>query len=140
MRAPFGIDIVHVSPSTVSITFEDSAENTVPVKPVVEGDPAPGFVIGAVTADPATVQVVGAASKVKAITEAITEQVTVKGRAASFTETVAIGVLDPSARLRAPQNARVAVSITAAPVSWTVSNVVVQIEMPTARPTCHARP
>jgi uncharacterized protein (TIGR00159 family) len=42
VRAPFGIDVVLVTPSSLAITFEPSASKQVTVSPVVEGQPAAG--------------------------------------------------------------------------------------------------
>ena len=41
------------------LRFEKSVTRTVPVVPVVEGEPAPGFVAGEATVEPATVEVIG---------------------------------------------------------------------------------
>src|SRR5262245_37274225 len=62
VRTPFGVEVVQVSPSSISMRFEQSTFKTVPIVPSVEGEPAPGFVIGTVTADPPTVDLVGARS------------------------------------------------------------------------------
>jgi YbbR-like protein len=127
VRTPFGVEVVQVSPSNVSMRFEQSTFKVVPVVPSVEGNPAQGFVVGTVTADPSTVELVGAGSVVATLTEAITEPVSVDGRAASFVEIVTIGSPEPSVRLRAPQMARVTVTVTTAPVEWSVANVAVQV-------------
>jgi YbbR domain-containing protein len=73
------------------------------------------------------VEVVGGADALATITEAITEPVPVEGVTASFGETVAIGSPDPSVRLRTPQVARVSITVTAAPVQWTIADVPIQI-------------
>jgi YbbR domain-containing protein len=127
VRAPFGIEVVQVTPSSIPIRFERSASKRVPIVPSVEGEPAPGFVVGTVTAEPATVEVVGPAGALQSLTEAITEPVSVAGAAGPMTEAVTVGSPDPSVRLRAPQTARVTVNVTAAPVEWTVGGVVVQV-------------
>jgi YbbR domain-containing protein len=127
VRAPFGIDVVQVTPSSISIRFEPSVTKRVPIVPGVEGEPAPGFVVGTVTAQPPTVEVVGPAGALQSLTEAITEPVTVTGAAGPVTETVTVGSPDPSVRLRTPQTARVTVNVAAAPVEWTVTRVVVQV-------------
>lgn len=127
VRTPFGIEVVQVTPSSVSMKFERSTSKKVPVVPGYEGEPADGFVVGTVRADPATVDIVGATSALASITEAITEPVSVEGKSESFIDTVAVGAPDPSVRLKVPQTARVSVTITAAPVEWTVANVPVQI-------------
>ena len=51
--------------------------------PPVEGRPAPGFVVGTVTAEPPTVEVIGPESAVERATEALTEPVSVDRRAAT---------------------------------------------------------
>src|ERR1051325_11388908 len=43
VRTPFGVEVAQVLPSTVSLELERSATRVIPVKPVVQGEPAPGF-------------------------------------------------------------------------------------------------
>ena len=126
VRTPFGVDVVQVNPSTVSMTFEPSASKVVPVVPSVEGEPADGFVVGTVTAEPSTVEVLGPVSVLSKLTQAITEAVTVTDASAPVTETVNIGVADAAVRLRQPQTARVAVAVGPAPVEWSVSDIAVK--------------
>jgi YbbR domain-containing protein len=127
VRAPFGVEVVQVAPSSISMRFELSQSRFLPVVPLFDGEPAPGYVIGTVTSDPPTVEVVGAASALQSMTEAITSPVSVAGRARSFTDTVTIGSPDPAVRLKVPREARVTVGITAAPVEWSVADVTVQV-------------
>ncbi len=123
VRTPFGIDVVQVTPSSVSITFEPSAAKVVPVVPSLDGEPAAGYVVGTVTAEPSTVEVIGAVSALRQLTEAITEPVSVTGATAAVNESVTVGVADSSVRLRTPQSARVSVSISPAPVEWSIAQV-----------------
>jgi hypothetical protein len=127
VRVPFGIDVVQVTPSSVFLTFEPASTRMVPVIPEVEGEPAPGFIVGTLTSDPATVEVVGPTSAVSRLTEAITEPVSVADAFDTVMETVTIGVPDPSVRLRSPQRARVRVNIISAPVEWAVADVPVGV-------------
>ena len=133
VRTPFGVDVVHVSPSNVSITFEHSAARMVPVVPAVEGEPADGYVVGTVTADPATVEVVGPVSSLAKLTEAITEPVSVAGASTAVKESVTIGVPDPAVRLRRPQSAVVIVNVAAAPVERRFAGVTVTVKGGRAR-------
>lgn len=128
VRTPFGVDVVHVSPSNVSITFERSESKMVPVVPAVDGDPAEGFVVGTVTADPATVEVVGPVSALSKLMEAITEPVNIKGASTAVRESVTIGVPDPAVRLRHPQSAVVTVNVAAAPVEQRFGGIVVTVK------------
>jgi YbbR domain-containing protein len=128
VRAPFGVEVVQVTPASLSLTFEGSLAKTVGVTVRIDGEPAPGFAVGGVMVDPATVAIVGPASAVKGLTEAITEPVSVAGATRAVTEDVTIGVADPVVRLRRAQNAHVIVSIVAAPHEWVVRGVGVRVQ------------
>jgi YbbR domain-containing protein len=123
VRAPFGIDVVQISPSNLSMVFEPSATKFVPVVPGVDGDPADGFVAGTVKADPATVEVIGPTSAVARLTAAITEPVSIAGATKTVTDTVNIGIADPSVRLVEPGSADVTVNIVGAPVEWAIAGI-----------------
>jgi hypothetical protein len=112
VRAPFGVDVVQVAPSSVALFFEQSSSKTVPVQPVLEGQPAEGYMADKVTADPGKVEIVGPASALKALTSAVTEAVSVEGATKDVVESVTVGPADPTVRLRGPQTtARVTVAI-----------------------------
>lgn len=127
VRAPFGVEVVQVTPASVSLSFEESLSKTVGVTVRIEGEPAAGFVVGGVTVEPATVAVVGPASALGGLTEAITEPISVSGASRPVVDDVTIGVADPLVRLRQPQNAHVTVSIAAAPDEWVVREVPVHV-------------
>jgi len=146
VRRPFGVEVVQVTPSSLSMRFEPSSSKEVPVVPGVEGEPAPGYVIGTVTAVPPTVRVLGPAGALELLTEAITEPVSVAGAAGPVIEEVNVGSPDPSVRLGSVETVRVTVNITAAPVEWSVSGVAVQVrnanrpvQLLTRQVTVHAR-
>jgi len=122
VRAPFGVEIVQVMPSAVAMTFESSATRTVPVLPSVDGRPAPGYVVGTLTADPASVEVVGPESAVKRATEVLTEPVLIAGATGRVRETVTIGVLDPALRIVNAKSAVVTVQMEPAPAERIVHN------------------
>jgi YbbR domain-containing protein len=115
VRAPFGVDVVQVAPSTIALFFERSSAKTVTVTPVLEGQPAEGYMVEKVTSDPARVEVVGPASALKELANAVTEAVSVEGATTTVTESVTVGPADPTVRLRGPQTARVTVTIIPAP-------------------------
>jgi YbbR domain-containing protein len=127
LRTPFDVEVVQVTPSSVSMRFEKSDTKSVPVVPAVEGDPAPGFAVGTVTSDPGIVELVGAPSALALVTEAITEVVNVAGSTESVKQTVTVGSPEPSVRLRFPLSARVTVTVAPAPVEWRVEGVAVQV-------------
>jgi YbbR domain-containing protein len=135
VRAPFGVDVVQVTPASVSLTFEQSVSKTVGVTVRIDGEPGSGFAVGGVTVEPATVAIVGPASAVSGMTEAITEPVSVEGASGPVTDDVTIGVADPVVRLQRAQNARVTVSIITAPQEWVVRGVAVKVRNGNGTPT-----
>jgi YbbR domain-containing protein len=126
VRAPFGVDIAQVVPATLSLELEKSARRRVPVFPATEGDPAPGFVVGRITADPGSVEIVGPDSRVRQVAEATTEPIVVTGARALVRDSVTVGVADSSVRLAQPQSANVSVEIWPAPLERELSDVPVR--------------
>ena len=122
VRVPFGVEVVQVLPSAVAFAFEATASRLVPVVPAVDGRPAPGYMVGEMTAEPSTVEVVGPESAVKRASEAMTEPVSVAGAREKVKESVTVGVLDPALRLRNPRPATVTVQIVPAPLERTLRN------------------
>jgi len=122
MRVPFGVEVVQITPSAVAMAFEPSASREVPIVPAVDGKPAPGYIIGTMSAEPRTVEVIGPESAVKRATEVLAEPVSVTGAKAPVRETVFLGLLDPSLRLKAARSASVAVQIVPAPLERTLRN------------------
>jgi YbbR domain-containing protein len=127
VRRPTGVEVVQVNPSSVAITFEQSARRAVPVVPTIEGEPADGFVVGTVTANPPTVEVAGPASALRQLTQAVTDPVSVDGASGPVEEVVTIGVTNPLLRLQTPQNARVNIEVLPTPAEWTVSRIPITV-------------
>ncbi len=127
VRAPFGVEVVDVTPGTISLRFEPSGSRRVPVVPVVEGEPAPGYEIGTVSIDPTSVDVAGPESALQRLEEATTEPVSVSGSRKTVRETVTVGVTDASLRLTASPSAKVTVEVRPRPIERRVSQVPVHL-------------
>ena len=112
ITVPYGINVVQVGPSTLTMEFETSGVRTVPVEPDIEGRPAAGFEVTQVTSDPQTVEVAGPESALKRLDAAVTEPVTVTDESRSVREVVTVGVQDASLRLVTPTTAVVTVTIS----------------------------
>ena len=123
VRAPFGVEVAQVLPSTVSLELEKSATRMLPVVPAVFGEPAPGFVVGRRTAEPATVKVVGPESHVRALAEATTEPVNIAGSRDRVRDVVTVGVTDAAVRLDSSVSATVLVEVLPAPIEREVGGV-----------------
>lgn len=111
VHGPYGIEVVQVGPSTITLEFERSGVRTVPVEPTVDGRPAPGYEVTRVSAEPAMVEVEGPESALKRLDAALTEPVLIADARESVREVVSIGVPDSSLRMRTPLTAVVTVTI-----------------------------
>jgi YbbR domain-containing protein len=123
VRLPYGIEVSQIIPPTISLELEKSAKRIVNIVPAVEGEPAPGFVIGRVIPDPATVEVVGPESRIAQLGGATTEPVSVQGRSEDVRDTVNVGVADSALRLTEAREISVLVEIVPAPVERQIERV-----------------
>jgi YbbR domain-containing protein len=126
VRVPYGVQVAQIVPATLAIALETSGSRDVPIRPAIEGDPAPGFIVGRITPEPATVQVEGPESRLRKLAEATTEPVSLDGASERVRDVVTVGVADPGLRLTEPVNATVIVEIWPAPVERQVPGVLVR--------------
>ena len=126
VKAPFAVVVTQVTPSSVAIRFEPSATRMVPVIPSIEGEPAPGFIVGRASANPPTVEIVGPESVLRRVTEAITEPLWVGSASADVRSTVVVGVPDDGVRLKGTRTAVVSVAIVPAPEERQLTSVPVR--------------
>jgi hypothetical protein len=126
--APFGVEVSYAGPATVALQFERQMTKAVPVKPDVEGEPAPGYEVRQVTVEPAVVDVEGPESAIRDLAAAVTEPVELKASAGQVRERVAIAILNSEARLRVPQDAVVTVDIQPVRTERLISDVPVRMQ------------
>jgi YbbR domain-containing protein len=112
VNVPYGIDIVQVGPSTLTMEFELSGIRRVKVEPDIDGHPADGYEVTSVKSDPEMVEVAGPENALKRLAAAITEPVSIAEQTRTVREVVTIGVPDSTLRLRTPQTAVVTVTIS----------------------------
>ena len=115
VRAPFSVEIVQVQPTSVALAFEPTETKIVMVAPQIEGEPAPGLSIGAITSDPPTVVVAGPATAIRGLTEAITEPVSIANAIDTVSEVVTVGVADPTVRVPSTRSVKVTVTLVRNP-------------------------
>jgi YbbR domain-containing protein len=123
VRVPYGVHVAQVTPSSVALTFEATGTRTVPVVPAVEGDPAPGFAAGRITADPPVVDIVGPVSLLQQLKSATTEPVVISKATQTVHDKVTVGVRDDKVRLREPKTALVTVEVVPAATERTLPAV-----------------
>jgi YbbR domain-containing protein len=140
VSAPFGVEVSYAGPSTVTLNFERQLTRTVPVKPDVEGEAAPGYEVREVTVEPATVEVIGPESELRNLVGAVTEPIELKASAAPIRERVAIAVIDSEARLRTPQEALVTIDIQPVRTEREIPGVPVRMQQLQADQRAQAAP
>jgi YbbR domain-containing protein len=134
VRAPYGVQVSQVNPSSMTLGFEQSMTKNVPVLPAVDGDPAEGFRVGRISAAPAVVAVVGPRSHVVDLKSATTEPVIVTRATSAVVDRVTVGVADDLVRLVTPQTATVTVEILASEVDKRLTAVpVIPRNLPAGR-------
>jgi len=111
VAAPLDVEVLQVEPSTVAVTLERSGQAQVEVSPIVEGQPAAGFVVAGVTVEPKMVTVLGPVSRLREKPSVVTERVSIAGRSSTVTETVNVGVSDSQLRLGDTHSVRVTVRL-----------------------------
>jgi YbbR domain-containing protein len=111
VSAPFGLEVTQVDSGPATALLEVAGAATLPVRPFIDGTPAAGFVVSAVTSEPASVIVMGPARRVVGTTNATTDRVSIEGARATVTETVSVGVPDSALRLKESTTAKVVVTI-----------------------------
>jgi hypothetical protein len=114
IRVPFGVQVVKITPSLLTLRFERTLQRMVAVRPRVVGSPAAGHEVGEVRTEPAEVRVAGPRSRVEAIPSAFTEPVSVAEKDAPVTDVVNVGVDDPMLRLIDVHEVKVTVKISEA--------------------------
>jgi YbbR domain-containing protein len=110
---------VELDPRAAHVTipvFSDREQRTLPVNPVISGDPAAGFEIAAVTVDPPTVLVEGDADQLAELVRVDTVLISMTGVSSDRTVTVALAL--PTGVLAVGEE-QIRVSITLRPVTAT---------------------
>jgi YbbR domain-containing protein len=126
VRVPYGVGVSQVNPAAIPLTFEPSTRRTVPIVPVVDGEPAPGYRIGRILSSPEQVNVVGPTSHVVGVVSATTEPVLVGNATSNVFDRVTVGVANELVRLEEPQTATVTVEIVPVAEDKRLASVPVQ--------------
>ncbi|MGE3178387.1 MAG: YbbR-like domain-containing protein [Vicinamibacterales bacterium] len=127
VNVPFGVEVIQVAPASVVLEFERTMTRRLRIVPSVEGEPAPGYIVGEVITEPADVEVIGPESAVEAATEALSEPVSIAGATAPVQNDVTVGMLDSAIRVRNPRTTTVRVQIVPGPRERTFSDQPVRL-------------
>jgi len=95
---PQEVEVVSIEPAAITLELERLISTNLPLKPVVEGVPAPGFRIGEVRITPLQINLQGPESRVLALDQVETTPVSVEGAARPVEVTVLPRLVDPFLR------------------------------------------
>ncbi len=98
IRLPQGVEVVSIEPASITLELERLITANVPLQPVVEGVPAPGFAIAAIRVLPTQVNVQGPESRVAVLERVDTSPVSVESAAGPIEATVTPRLNDPLLR------------------------------------------
>jgi len=79
IHVPPGVQVVSIEPAEITLQLERLETRTLPVRPVVTGEPAPGYAVAGVEVAPDRIAVSGPGSLLGALTQVTTEPVSVDG-------------------------------------------------------------
>ncbi len=127
VRSPFGVEVIQVAPASIALEFEEAGTRKVPIIATVDGEPAPGYIAGTPIVDPPEVEIVGPRSAIDSARDAITEAVSVAGANTAVKETVSVGLIDPSLRVKSSRVATVTVPVMLGPRERTFRDVPVRL-------------
>ncbi len=116
VSAPMGLEVTSVEPGSVLAVLEIAGSANLPVRPFIDGVPAPGYVVSETTVEPLNVTVVGPQRRLSSTTSATTDRVAIEGASTTVTQNVNVGVSDAALRLKEARTARVTVKIEKAGV------------------------
>jgi YbbR domain-containing protein len=99
VTAPYGLEVLQITPATLTLSFEGRATRLLPVRPQIEGTPVPGHSVTNVSVTPSQVRIVGPESAVGGMTEVATEPVSVERATTLVREAVALDLPESGVRL-----------------------------------------
>jgi YbbR domain-containing protein len=127
IRVPFGIQVVKINPSMLTLSFERTLQKQVPVRPRLLGRPAKGYEVAELVSEPAEVRIAGPKSRVQEVESAFTEPISVEGAQASVSDVVSLGIDDALLRILDGSRVRVTARIREVVDSRTLSRLPIAV-------------
>jgi len=111
VQAPFGAEVIRVTPSSVRFTLERTITKTVPIVLTLLGQPESGYVVGMTLVSPMAVEAEGPEGRMNTLSSIETVPVRLDRRRSSFEQVVDLDVPDPQIRLKRPSAVAVKIEI-----------------------------
>jgi hypothetical protein len=112
-NVPKEIEVVSIDPNKLRFRIEPLRQRSVAIRPFLDGEVPPGYIVGEATANPDRALVSGPASQILATTEVGTERIIMTGRMGTFVTNVAVVSDSPFVRVIEPLTTQVTVPVLA---------------------------
>ncbi len=132
VRAPFGVRVMRVTPTSVTLALDRTQQRIVQVLPRVLGSPAAGFELFNIELTPSQITVVGPASRVGELEQVTTEPVSAEGLREAYSRTVRVE-LDPLMRLEGLTSVELTLDVREERARSELSGVPMRVEPPGVR-------
>jgi YbbR domain-containing protein len=94
IKLPNGIQIQNIRPANITLTIDRLVKKSLPIKPVLEGKPAPGYEVAAFIPEPSALELTAPATILEEETFLPTKPIDIAGRKNNFTAEVSLDVRD----------------------------------------------
>jgi len=111
LNIPSGLKITRISPSYVDVKLDRVRDRDVPVRVVLTGVPASGFIVKSFKVIPEKVTVSGAESELKGVSEVVTEGIDLTHVQENFSQAVAISYIGNYTDLKGTKTVEVHVEL-----------------------------
>jgi len=115
VHAPFGVEVVRVTPSRVRVSLEPTELKWLHVLPATMGHVAQGYEVDAILVKPDRVKAEGPASHVRALNTVMTTEIDLTGKKSTIIQTVDLDLPDTLVRFPETTPIRVEVKIRRKP-------------------------
>jgi YbbR domain-containing protein len=115
VHAPFGVEVVRVTPPRVRVSLEPTDSKMLVVHPATMGRVAPGYQVDAILVKPDQVRAEGPASHIRALDGVMTTEIDLTGKKSTMIQTVDLDLADPLVRFPETTPIRVEVKIRRKP-------------------------
>lgn len=111
IRVPFGVEVVKVNPSRITLTIQKKIEKKVPIMPLLVGRVADGYEQVGAKVEPPLATIIGAEGDVNSVEKVSTDAILFANKDSSFTVSAKVIVDNPNVSVADPSVALVEVSI-----------------------------
>ncbi|MFQ5790007.1 MAG: YbbR-like domain-containing protein [Acidobacteriota bacterium] len=99
VTVPFGVRVMRVSPASVRLELDRTAQREVQVVPRVVGSPSAGFELLNLRLEPQEIEVSGPASHLESLEQITTEPISAEGLRETYSQSVQVRIEDPYIRV-----------------------------------------